>query len=668
LSALVAEGGHVEGNTIYILTRFMKTVKSEATAAAATKNIGNSTLHAPARARYLEGGAMSHTLNDLLNRSFDAHARQPALRMLQGSRGNLRYEPTTYGQLKLQRDCLAAGLHGIGLSRGQRVGIMTDRPLEPLLLFLACDLLGLSAVPLCAKSTTEVLTHYIDHSEMAVLVVDAGVRRQVEGVISAMQSPPRLVVIEGGPGDECLSWDHLNPDGGTPPKVEVGPDDESKVLYTSGSSGLPKGVVQSHANIVANVESVWNLISLSDSFRFFKSAPDYHAMGILNIYFPLAKGWVLDLARSPDRVLSDIRYSEPDGFLTVPLVLDKVYGGVRKEMAAGGLKGRLVGRSVAAKRNLARGRAGVADRLVHATVGKRVIGQIRQRLAARVGGRLKVLIVGSAKADPEALDFFHEVLDIATFEGYGVTECAPLIAANHLQGRRVGSVGRPLFEVRLVDADGDEVASGDPASGRYRASRDGRPGELWVSGSNVMKGYARDPEQTAMVLVQSGGKTWYRTGDLFTMDEDGFLTFRGRVGRQFKLSNGEFVNPELLERVFARVTLIEHVLVVGLPEADQPVVVVTVNAEEARLADIPGLPVDNEQALRVYPPLTERIRQLLLDEADNAGLPNHERPAIVVVLPESLSEESGTLTRGMRKTVPAAVLARHRDLIFAAAR
>ena len=183
-----------------------------------------------------------------------------------------------------------------------------------------------------------------------------------------------------------------------------------------------------------------------------------------------------------------------------------------------------------------------------------------------------------------------------------------------------------------------------------------------------MKGYARDPEQTAMVLVQSGGKTWYRTGDLFTMDEDGFLTFRGRVGRQFKLSNGEFVNPELLERVFARVTLIEHVLVVGLPEADQPVVVVTVNAEEARLADIPGLPVDNEQALRVYPPLTERIRQLLLDEADNAGLPNHERPAIVVVLPESLSEESGTLTRGMRKTVPAAVLARHRDLIFAAAR
>lgn len=607
---------------------------------------------------------MSHTLKDLVNRSFDANTARPALRTLQGARGNLRYEPTTYGELKLQRDCLAAGLSGIGLSRGQRVGILTDRPMEPLLLFLACDLLGLSAVPLCAKSSAQMLTHYIVHSAMEVLVVDVRTFPQVEGVLSTMQSPPRLIVIEGDGGDGCIPWAQLIAAGGSPPEVEVKPEDESKVLYTSGSSGLPKAVIQSHANIVANVESVWDLVSLSDSFSFYKSAPDYHAMGILNIYFPLAKGWVLDLARSPERVLSDIRYSEPEGFLTVPLVLDKVYGNVRKEMAAGGLKGRLVSRAVKAKQNLARGRAGAADRLVHASVGKRVIGQIRKQLAARVGGRLKVLIIGSAKADPEALDFFHDVLDITTFEGYGVTECAPLIAANHLEGRRVGSVGRPLFEVRLVAANGDEVAYGNPVSGQYRASRDGEPGELWVSGPNVMKGYLGDPEQTARVLVQSGGKTWYRTGDLFAMDEEGFLLFRGRLGRQFKLSNGEFVNPELLERVFSRVILIEHVLVVGLPASDQPVVVVTVNTEEvARLADLAGLPTDDEAALRAYPPLAERIRQLLLDEADEAGLPNHERPDNVVVLPEALSEESGTLTRGLKKIVPAAVMERYSDLI-----
>ena len=219
-------------------------------------------------------------------------------------------------------DCLAAGLSGIGLSRGQRVGILTDRPMEPLLLFLACDLLGLSAVPLCAKSSAQILTHYIAHSDMEVLVVDARTFPQVEGVLSTLQSPPRLIVIEGDGGDGCIPWAQLIAAGGSPPEVEVKPENESKVLYTSGSSGLPKAVIQSHANIVANIESVWDLVSLSNSFSFYKSAPDYHAMGILNIYFPLAKGWVLDLARSPERVLSDIRYSEPEGFLTVPLVLD----------------------------------------------------------------------------------------------------------------------------------------------------------------------------------------------------------------------------------------------------------------------------------------------------------------------------------------------------------
>ena len=278
-----------------------------------------------------------------------------------------------------------------------------------------------------------------------------------------------------------------------------------------------------------------------------------------------------------------------------------------------------------------------------------------------------MLIVGSAKADPAALDFFQDVLDIATFEGYGTTECAPLIAANHLGGRRSGTVGRPLFEVKLVDEAGGEVAHGDPTTGVYRGG--GATGELWVSGANVMSGYLDDAEQTERVLVvEDGGKTWYRSGDLFSMDGDGFLTFRGRVARQFKLANGEFVNPEQLERVFARVTLIEHVVVAGHEESDTPVVLVTVNVEEAEKLDMAvDLSADSE-ALRPDPRLGKRIRQLLLREADEAGLPSHERPTKVVILPESLSEEAGTLTRGLRKIVPAVVVERYGELLDAGAR
>tara|TARA_Y100000588_G_C14170996_1_gene889143 strand:- start:341 stop:1543 length:1203 start_codon:yes stop_codon:yes gene_type:complete len=396
----------------------------------------------------------------------------------------------------------------------------------------------------------------------------------------------------------------------------------------------------------------------------FKSAPDYHSMGVLNIYYPLAKGWVLDLARSPDRVLNDIRYSAPEGFLTVPLILDKVYSNVRKEMAAGGFKGNLVARSVQARRNISRGQARMSDRLLDATVGRRVVGAIKEKLAGRVGGNLELLIVGSAKADPEALDFFQDVLGIVTFEGYGTTECAPLIAANHLGGRKVGTVGRPLIEIKLVSSAGEEVGYGNPTTGLYR-SHGGIAGELWVHGPNVMKGYLNDPDQTGRVLVEDrAGKIWYRTGDLFSMDTEGFLTFKGRVGRQFKLRNGEFINPELLERVFSRVPLTEHVLVYGDHTRDFFLVLATVDLEEAKKqVDIPALPLDDESALRRHEGLAERIRQLMLEEADTAGLPTHERPQKVVLLPEPLSEEAGTLTRGLKKIVPGAVVEQYRELI-----
>ena len=420
-------------------------------------------------------------------------------------------------------------------------------------------------------------------------------------------------------------------------------------------------MVQTHANIVANIRSIWDVIAVRDHFRFFKSAPDYHSMGILNIYFPLAKGWELDLARSPDRVLTDIRLSQPEGFLTVPLVLDKVYGNVRKEIEAGGIKGRLVERAVNARQRITRGEGGFGDRLVNATLGGKIVAKIKEQLSKRVGENLELLVVGSAKADPEALDFFQDVLGIRTLEGYGTTECAPLIATNHLRGRKTGTVGRPLFEVRLVGEQGEILASGDPEADSYRSGPEA--GELWVSGPNVMKEYLKDPVRTAEVVVEKDGRRWYRTGDLFSMDEEGFLTFQGRVGRQFKLSNGEFINPELLERVFSRAALVEHVLVSGDQTRSQPVVLATVDLEEAE--KIEGVSGD-EVAVRSHPEVAERIRNQLLQESDLAGLPAHERPVNVVVLPAALSEEDGTLTRGLKKVVPKAVEERHAETITAA--
>ena len=615
---------------------------------------------------------MSQTLKHLMDDSFERHADQTAIRILrqsgQAGEKGLRYVPMTYRQLREQRNRLAAGLVAFGVQKGQRVGILTDGGLEPVLIFLAADCVGISAVPLCSKLPGDLLVHNINHSGIVLLVVDSKSLDQLERIRPRLDTPPKIVVTEGHLEGAHSFFDLIQAGAKTPlPDVPIDPDDESKVVYTSGSSGLPKGVIQSHRNLVGNVNSVWNAISRRDPCIIFKSAPDYHTLGILNIYYPLAKGWTLDLSRSPDRVLVDIRYSEPHAFLTVPLILDKVFGNVRKEIEAGGFRGRLIDRAVRSKQKIARGEASLADRLVYGTVGKKVVAQIREKLARRVGSRLELLIVGSAKADPEALDFFQDVLDITSLEGYGVTECSPLIAANTLEGQKTGTVGRPLQEVKLMTEDEQEIGHGDPATGQYTGSRSGI-GELWVHGDHVMAAYLDDPEQTAKALVaDERGKVWYRTGDLFSMDDEGFLTFQGRLGRQFKLKNGEFVNPERLERIYTRVSLVEHVLVCGDQSRTFPLPVVTVNLEEARLqTDIPGLPVENDEALRRNSDLASRIRALLQKEARRAGLPGYERPQKVLVLPESFSEETGTLTRGLKKVVPKQIQDTFEDHIQAA--
>ena len=209
---------------------------------------------------------MGQTLKDLLNDSFTRYAERTAIRLLQpiggDKAGKLSYQPLKYQELEAQRNQLAVGLSRLGLHKGQRIGILTDGGVEPLLVFLATDLIGVSAVPLCNKSAAEILSHSINHSRVEAVVVDPKGYEQLEAIHPSLDHPPRLVLTQGRE-DGAVAWEELldAPAGVSPPDVEVTPDDESKILYTSGSSGLPKGVVQTHANIVANIEEVWEVLS-----------------------------------------------------------------------------------------------------------------------------------------------------------------------------------------------------------------------------------------------------------------------------------------------------------------------------------------------------------------------------------------------------------------------
>ena len=203
------------------------------------------------------------------------------------------------------------------------MAVLTDGGLEPILVFLACDVLGLSTVSLCNKLPDDVLTSNLRTANPTLLFCDPKSWGQVQRIEPNLPDE-LIVVLTKGKEVGTRTFSDLIKQSGEAPRVDIDPEDEAKILFTSGTSGLPKGVVQTHRNIVDNILCVWGKISDREDMIFFKSAPDYHTMGILNIYYPLAQGGSLDLARSPDHVLSDIRYSRPQALLTVPLVLDKV--------------------------------------------------------------------------------------------------------------------------------------------------------------------------------------------------------------------------------------------------------------------------------------------------------------------------------------------------------
>ena len=173
------------------------------------------------------------TLAELLERSFTECADQVAVRVLPAGGRDAQYQPITYAELKQQRDRLAVGLTGHGMVKGQRIGILTDGGFEPLLVFLACDRLGLSSVPLCLKSSPEILAYNIRHSGMALLVADRKGAEALGTLLDEMAEPPKLVLVDGE-GEEAVAWQELIGAEGEPPDVAISADDESKILYTSG--------------------------------------------------------------------------------------------------------------------------------------------------------------------------------------------------------------------------------------------------------------------------------------------------------------------------------------------------------------------------------------------------------------------------------------------------
>jgi long-chain acyl-CoA synthetase len=392
--------------------------------------------------------------------------------------------------------------------------------------------------------------HILADSAAKVLIVStAEIHERVAGWKEGGGGALEVFCMDLSPGDG-RSFAALEATGRESPAgvVELHDDDLCGYVYTSGTTGKPKGVELTHGNIISNVNAVHQIFPMEREDRSVSFLPWAHSFGqTAELHTLLSMGASIATAESVAKLADNIVEVQPTVLISVPRIFNRIYDALNKKVAEeGGVKKRLFLAAMANERRrremAARGEYSFAVEALHRLYDGLVFSKVRERF----GGRLKYVVSGGAALSPKVGEFI-DCLGIEVYEGYGLTETSPICTANRPGLRKIGSIGKPIPGVQVdIDSTVLEDASGE--------------GELVVHGPNVMKGYHGLPEETAAVLTADGG---FRTGDRGRVDEDGFLFITGRIKEQYKLENGKYVAPSPLEEQLQLSPFVSQVFIHG---------------------------------------------------------------------------------------------------------
>jgi long-chain acyl-CoA synthetase len=558
------------------------------------------------------------SLWDLFEKSTSQYAHMP----LFGTKLGGAWRWITYDEFRKDVDRFRGALARLGVSRGDRVAVVAPNGVEWAIAAYATYGRGAAFVPMYEAQHSDEWELILADSGAKVVIAGA---RAVHEKLTAMKA--KIPTFEHVLGISLPDTDpgsfrfHLVRGGSTP--VDPMPPESSDVaayLYTSGTTGKPKGVLLTHSNICSNISSIVQMFDFEPDERSLAFLPWAHAFGqTCELHLLLSKGASMAINDDVGRLVENLAEVRPTILLAVPRIFSRIYDAVHQQMAAQAapiraLFGSAIG--VAAKR--ARGEApSFVERGILAAADRLVFSRVR----ARFGGRLRWAISGSAALGMEVAEFV-DALGVQVYEGYGLTETSPIATANCPDQRRIGSVGRAIPGVRI---EIDTSVTGDP-----------EVGEVIVHGPNVMKGYNNRPDENASVFTADGG---FRTGDLGRVDPEGFVFITGRIKEQYKLENGKYVAPAPLEEKLKLSPYIANAMIHG---ANKPYNVALIVPDRAAIQRWAA-----GQNITVHDPANDdRVRELLHREIDreSASFKGFERPTKFAILAEDFTTENGMLT------------------------
>jgi long-chain acyl-CoA synthetase len=573
------------------------------------------------------------TLVDLFLGTVDRLGSHPSFRVFTGPGPELT-EVSSSELFTKVKDVVGA-LRVLGLERGDRAAILAENRLEWALTDFACLLDGVLDVPIHSVLTPDQVGYILRDSGAKVVFAAAEHVEKARAACGRCPHPVAIVSFDSLPSTATgvRTWEGVVGEGRErmrPVSDEAlrasarraTPDDTATILYTSGTTGDPKGVVLTHNNLWSNVTASSRALPLEPTDTTLSFLPVSHIFERMVDYLFFSRGSTISYPHSRDTLPQDLRTVRPTVQCAVPRVYEKVYGSA---LSSGGVKGKLVrwARDVGlawARETLAGRTPSLRLRTAHALADRIVFKKIR----AGVGGRIRYFVSGSAPLDPEIQLFFYAA-GMPILEGYGLTETSPVISVNTPTELRVGTVGRLLAgtEVKLA-ADG----------------------EILARGPQVMKEYYKLPEATAEAIDSEG---WFRTGDIGELDADGYLRITDRKKDLIKTSGGKYVAPQPIENRLKRNPFVDQVVMIGDRRKFVALLVVPNFAKLEEWARAQGVVVGDRAALVGHGAVQRKMEQEVLGGLDDLSEIEAPKKLGLLTVPFSIENNTLTLTDKVRR-------------------
>ncbi|MDP1935159.1 MAG: long-chain fatty acid--CoA ligase [Nitrosomonas sp.] len=511
---------------------------------------------------------------------------------------------------------------------GDRVAVMMRNCPEWVMFEQAALGLGLVVIPLYTDDRVENAAYIINDANVKLLLLENSHQWQqflsIHNQIEGLQRIVMLRPFEPGSVDTCdnvrvvSARDWLPALAGEVKHVNNDPQALATIIYTSGTSGRPKGVMLSHHNILTNASSCLQVIPVLPDDLLLSFLPLSHTFErTAGYYVPMMAGATIAYARSIQQLQEDLLTIRPTLLISVPRIYERVYAGIRAKLADGPAFSRWlfnfavdVGYS---RFECQQGRG--SWRLSHC-LWPLLEKLVASKVINKLGGRLRFVMSGGAALSAEVSRIFIG-LGLPILQGYGMTESSPVVCANRIKDNVPASVGLPIpgVEVKL-----------------------GEDNALLIRGPNVMLGYWNNPEATKAIISPDG---WLNSGDIASIDEQGHVTITGRLKEIIVLSTGEKVPPADMEAAIMRDPLFDQVMLIGEARSYLSVLIVLNPARQKDFMTQYGLDgsLDNEQQ-------RQQAEEILLNKVahQTSEFPGYAKIRRIAVIPEPWGIENGLLT------------------------